>query len=176
MKKILLTALLILGGFSAQAQWGIKGGLNFANLKGDSDGNLNVLTQFHIGAVYEISVIDPFSIQPELLYSVQGAKVKGTYGDDIKLNYFSVPVMAKIYLTDGFNIHGGPQFGMLLSESDSFSPYNSKTFDFGFAGGLEFFVTDGLFIQGRYYGGTNKISGNTDLKNTTVQLSLGYMF
>jgi len=177
MKKLLLAAALALGCYGANAQsWGIKGGVNFANLTGDGDGNLNVLTSFHAGLLYEIHVVDIFSIQPELLYSVQGAKIKGGSDNEIKLNYFSVPVVAKLYLTDGFNIQAGPQFGMLLSESDNFKSYNSNTFDFGVAAGLEFFITDGLFAQARYYAGTQEVAQNADLKNTTVQVSLGFIF
>ena len=156
-----------------QAQFGIKGGLNFANLKGGHTDNFNVLTSWHLGLVYEKHITKAFSFQPEFLYSVQGAKIKD---DEIKLNYFNVPLMLKIYLGDGFNIQAGPQLGMLVSESDNFAPYKSETFDFGFTGGLEFFISDGFFVQARYYSGTKEVSGNTDLKNTVVTASLGYMF
>lgn len=174
MKKFLLTAAMaICGCMTASAQFGIKGGLNFANLKGDADDNFNVLTNFHIGGLYEARIFDHVYIQPELLYSVQGAKVRD---EEVKLNYFTVPLMLKIYINGNFNIQGGPQMSMLLSESDNFSAFRSETFDFGFAGGLEFFVTDGFFIQARYYGGTKEVSGNADLKNTVVSASLGYIF
>ena len=165
--------MLVTGCFTAQAQMGIKGGFNFANLKGDHQDNLNVVTKWHLGLVYESHITNYFSIQPEFIYSVQGAKLRDT---EYKLNYFNVPLMLKLYPTDGFNIQVGPQVGMLLTESDNFAPFKSETFDFGIAAGLEFFVSDGFFIQARYYAGGKDISGNTDLKNTVVSASLGYMF
>lgn len=174
MKKLVLTAILALAGVAgAYAQFGIKAGLNFANLKGDGAEDFNVLTNFHIGALYEARVFEHVYVQPELLYSVQGAKVED---EEIKLNYFTVPVLLKIYINGSFNLQAGPQMSMLLSESDNFKPFKSETFDFGWTGGLEFFVTDSFFIQARYYGGTTDISGNTDLKNTVVSTSLGFVF
>jgi len=173
MKKLVLTIILALAGITAQAQFGIKGGLNFSNLKSDGADNFNVLTNWHIGVLYEADLNNFISIQPEFLYSAQGAKLRN---EEYNLNYFEVPVLLKVYLTDGFNIQAGPQFGMLLSESDNFSRYNSETFDFGITGGLEFSLTNGLFVQARYYQGTKDVTSNTDLKNTVVSASIGYIF
>jgi opacity protein-like surface antigen len=174
MKKIVLIALFALMGITMQGQaFGVKGGFNFSNLTGENSDDYNVYTSFHVGVLYEIELLKHVKIQPELLYSVQGAKRKN---DEIKLNYFTVPAVLKIYLNDGFNIQAGPQFGMLLSESDNFEAFKSKTFDFGFTGGVEFFVTDGLFVQARYYYGTQEVSSTTNLNNRVVQASLGYIF
>ncbi|MXN89931.1 outer membrane beta-barrel protein [Flavobacterium sp. Sd200] len=174
MKKIVLIVLLAFTGITMQAQaFGVKGGFNFSNLKGSGTEDFNVHTSFHVGVLYEIEVFDFFKVQPEILYSQQGAK---TRTDDIKLNYFTVPVLAKLYITDGFNVQAGPQFSMLLNESDNFEAYKSETFDFGFTGGLEFFINKGLFVQARYYWGTTEVSGVRDIKNRVVQASLGYVF
>ena len=175
MKKYLLAAAFVFCGIiTSQAQsFGIKGGFNFANLSGDNANDFNVLTSYHIGAVYEVDILEYLTVQPELLYSVNGAKVNN---QEIKLNYFSVPVMLKVYLNGNFNIQAGPQFGMLISESDNFAPYKSETFDFGFAGGIEFFITQGLFAQARYYAGTKEVAESANLKNNVVSLSLGYIF
>lgn len=174
MKKIVFIGLSVLCGFCMQAQsFGVKGGFNFSNLKGEGPDDFNVLTSYHVGLLYEVYVLDFLSIQPELLYSVQGAERRN---EDVKLNYFTVPAVLKIYLSDGFNIQGGPQFSMLLSESDNFEAAKSETFDFGVTGGLEFFVTNGLFVQARYYYGTKNVSGVSDIKNRVVQASLGYIF
>lgn len=174
MKKIVLIVLFALMGVTMQGQaFGVKGGFNFSNLTGEDSDNYNVYTSFHVGILYDIKIVDILDFQPELLYSVQGAKRKN---DEIKLNYFTVPAVLKLKLTKGFNIQAGPQFAMLLSESDNFEPFKSKTFDFGLTGGVEFFVTDGLFVQARYYYGTQEVSGTTNLNNRVVQASLGYIF
>lgn len=175
MKKNLLSAALLAGCFTASAQFGIKGGFNFSNFRGNGDKGFNVLTSYHIGASYEsyIARSKYFAIQPELIYSRQGAK---TDTQKFELGYFNVPVMLKIYPTDGFNIHFGPQFGMLINESRNFKAYDSQTFDFSLAAGLEIFATDNIFLQARYVSGTKNVSGVTEIKNTVVQASVGVQF
>ena len=51
---------------------GVKAGLNYANFSG-SDIQTDAITTYHAGLVAEISLLDSFSLQPELLYSTQGA-------------------------------------------------------------------------------------------------------
>lgn len=175
MKKLLLTAAALTCGFMMHAQFGIKGGFNFANFRGDGADGFNVLTSYHIGATYEsrIARSKHFSIQPEFIYSRQGAKF-----DDkkIELGYFNVPVLLKIYPTNGFNIHLGPQFGMLINESKNFKAYDSQTFDFGLAAGVEIFATDNIFLQARYISGTKNVSDHVEIKNSLVQASVGIRF
>ncbi|QYJ68228.1 porin family protein [Flavobacterium litorale] len=175
MKKLLLIVFIIMGSYATtNAQsFGIKAGLNFANFSGNDANDFNVLTSFHAGMVAEIGLLQSLTIQPELLYSVQGAEADD---NNYKLNYITVPVMAKIYLTDSFNLHGGPQASILISESESFDSFNSNTYDFGFAGGAEFFFADSFSVQARYISGVSEISDDFDLKNSVLQLSLCYMF
>lgn len=175
MKKLLLVALMFTGCITvsnAQA-FGLKAGLNFANFGGNDADDFNVLTGFHGGLVAEMHLLDALSIQPEFLYSVQGAETKT---EKFKLNYINVPVMLKLYFTDSFNVHAGPQVGILISESDSFTPYESKTYDFGLAAGIEFFFADNFSVQARYTAGQAKVSDKAELKNSVAQLSLCYMF
>ncbi|MFL9843858.1 porin family protein [Flavobacterium rhizosphaerae] len=175
MKKILILLAVLLGVFSMQGQaFGFKVGPNFASLGGNDSGSLNVLTNFHVGALYEVDVLKFMSVQPELIYSVQGAKTKDN--DEVKLNYINLPVMIKVYVTDELNLQAGPQAGILLGESEGFKNYQSKTFDYGISGGLEFFLSNSFFAQARYYSGARSISGNADLKNRVVQVSVGFMF
>lgn len=173
MNKLLLTVAALACSFAMQAQFGIKGGVNFSNFRGDAADNFNVSTNWHLGVVYENEITSYLSFQPELLYSVMGAK-----NDDhtYKLGYFSVPLMLKIYPTESFNIQLGPQLGMLVNESDNFKAYDSQTFDFGLAAGLEFFLSNNLFIQARYYSGSKRVAEHIELKNTNVSASLGLMF
>ncbi len=175
MKKILLAAFVIIGSYTAvNAQaFGIKAGLNFANFSGNDADDFNVLTSFHAGLVAEMHLMDAVSVQPEFLYSVQGAKTKD---EEFKLNYVTLPVMLKVYFTDSFNVHAGPQIGLLISESDNFTNFESNTYDLGLAGGIEFFFADNFSAQARYNAGTSKVSDNVELKNSVLQLSLCYMF
>lgn len=187
MKKILfVAAITILGTFSSQAQLlrlGAKAGLNYANLTG-SEITVNAqnykseaITAYHIGLLAEVKLTEKFAIQPELLYSTQGASYENL-GSEIKnkLGYLSIPVMAKIYLNKTFSLELGPQASFLLSETENVNLEDSNTFDFSVAGGLGVKITKSIFIQGRYGLGLTEVSTNAKAKNSVVQVSAGFMF
>ena len=186
MKKILLAAVLFVAtAATTQAQLlkiGVKAGVNFANQTGDAsfegvEFDKEGITSYHAGLVAELKLLDRFSIQPELLYSTQGATYKNA-GEEFKneLGYISIPVMAKIYLSDSFSLEAGPQASFLLSEKNDFDVEDAETFDFGVNFGLGFKITENIFVQGRYNLGLTEASKNADVKNSTVQLSAGFMF
>lgn len=185
MKKILLAAVLFIAtSATIQAQLlqiGVKAGVNFASQTGDAFPDQNIdkegITSYHAGLVAEIKLLDKFSVQPELLYSTQGATYKDVDQQVKKeLGYLAIPVMAKFYLSDSFSLEVGPQASFLLSEKDDFDLYDAETFDFAVNAGLGFKITKNLFVQGRYSLGLTEASKNADVKNSTVQLSAGFMF
>jgi len=185
MKKIILAALLfVAASTTTQAQlvkFGVKAGVNFANQTGDVSTDFDIdkegITSYHAGLVAEIKLLDRFAIQPELLYSTQGATYKYA-AEEFKneLGYLSIPVMAKFYLTDSFSLEVGPQASFLLSEKDNVDFEDAETFEFGINAGLGFKLTENFFIQGRYGLGLTEASKNADVKNSTVQLSVGFLF
>ena len=71
------------------------------------------------GGVFGEFRFNNFAIQPELLFSMQGAKVsiEEDYDVDGKMNlyYLNIPVVAKFYIVEGFSLEIGPQLGILLS-------------------------------------------------------------
>jgi hypothetical protein len=180
MKKILLAAaLLLVTSTTLQAQFlriGVKGGVNFANFSG-TEIQTNAITSYHAGLVAELKILDRIAIQPELLYNTQGAEYKTPLGDfKNELGYISIPVMAKIYLTDSFSLEAGPQASFLVSEKNDFDVKDSKTFDFAVNAGLGFKITKSLFVQGRYSLGLTEISKEADAKNSVFSVSAGFRF
>ncbi len=188
MKKILLSAVAIaVFGFSAQAQdinFGIKAGANFANFGGDAE-ETSMKTGFHAGAVVEFKLSEQFSIQPELVYSMQGCKAENLLGDEIenKLDYLNLPIMAKYYLMEGLSLHAGPQVGFLMSakleDEDVKDSYES--IDFALNGGAEYELPMGVFFQARYSAGLANINASEDaddfkLTNNVISVSIGYKF
>jgi hypothetical protein len=165
-------------------KFGIKAGLNYANqtgtdIKVDSKNyQTEAITSYHAGLVAEIGVFEGFSIQPELLYSTQGADYKDAAEDIItrKVGYLSIPVMAKINLNKTVSLELGPQASFLLSGKDQFVATDPNTFDFSVAGGLSFKVTESIFISGRYALGLTEVDVEAKTKNSVVQVSAGIMF
>ena len=187
MKRIILVAVVLLAAsVDMQAQlvkFGIKAALNYANQTGsditiNSDNyNTDAITSYHAGLVAEIKVTDGFSVQPELLYSTQGATYKNA-AEEFKneLGYLSIPVLAKFHLNKTVSLDLGPQASFLLSERNEFDVKNAETFEFGVAGGLGFNITKNFFLQGRYVLGLTEASKDAEVKNSVVQISAGFTF
>ncbi|MFE3868984.1 porin family protein [Flavobacterium sp. LS2P90] len=185
-KTILFTVLLVAISMNMQAQlvkFGIKGGVNYANQNG-SDITVNstnyqtdAITSYHAGLIAEIKLVDSFSIQPELLYSTQGATYK-TAVEEFRneLGYLSIPVLAKINLNKFVSLELGPQASFLLSERNNVNFKDPETFEFAVVGGLGLNITKNLFIQGRYGLGLTDASKDAQVKNSVVQISAGIKF
>ncbi len=196
MKKILFTVLAISAfgfsnaqdqkstkhrGSSDEVRFGLKAGLNNCILSGDTDNKS--LVSFHAGAFVVIPVSEKFSVQPELIYSLQGEKAK-SIDAALHNDYLNIPVMAKFYVADKFSVEAGPQVGFLLSAKVKYAgqSYDVKslynTTDFSLCFGLGYDITDDLLINARYNAGLSTLdkSGNQTIKNSVFQLSLGYKF
>ncbi len=203
MKKSFLTLLgLVAVSTTAVAQqevkFGPKAGVNFANLSGMDDSEMKI--GFHVGFVAEIKFNEKFSVQPEVLYSTQGAKYSstviplGTIEGEVKNDYINIPIMAKYYIVEGFSAELGPYVGFLMkseSEIGNFSGDSKdayKSVDFGLGVGLAYDMPMGFFVGARYNLGLSKANediaagnGNVtvqtdDLKNGVIQVGVGYKF
>lgn len=192
MQKVLLSlGLLASISFAAQAQsikYGVKAGASLTTLTGsDSDGAKNKFG-FNGGVLANFGINDLFSIQPEVLYSMKGAKVDGTDAH-LNLNYIDVPVLVKVATgATGLFFELGPQVGFLASakaKNNSVSvdvKDNAKNVDFGYAAGLGFQAASGPMVGLRYNGGFTSIGKNnngytsSDAKNSAFQLYVGFMF
>ncbi len=150
---------------------GVKAGANYSNL--NSDFNESGLTSYHFGAVLEFKT-PIIGIQPELIYSSQGAKVKGL--NDVKLDYIAVPIVLKFYITK-LSLEVGPQFSYLVNENLSSQTVTdiNKT-DIGVLGGVGLKLVGGLFTQARYVVGVTDNLNTGGGKNNVFQLSMGYNF
>ena len=195
MRKIaLLIALTIFGITQANAQnFGFKGGYNYSSFNGEvaKDNTLKGLSGFYVGALLELPLGDVLSLQPEVIYSRQGAAWekdynipilgKGSLKNDIKLDYLNIPVMAKVNLGPLF-LQGGVQFGFLVGKPETSSTVNGRrvteeldkdayaSFDFGVGAGLGVNLNQHFFIEARYtHSLTNALDpDNNSLKNARI--------
>jgi opacity protein-like surface antigen len=193
MKRIILAAMAVMVFGFANAQktrFGVKGGLNISTVVGGGVDDTKSLIGFHVGGFAEIHVVEKFFIQPELLYSTQGTKVDGPFGNDsdVKLNYLNIPVLAKYYFIENkFSVEAGPQLGILLSAKSDGSDIKdfTRSTDLGFNIGAGYNFTDNLSVGLRYTIGLSPLSDkdidNADdyydsAKNSNLALSLAYKF
>jgi Outer membrane protein beta-barrel domain len=172
MKKSLFTvvALLSVSLLAAQeVKFGAKAGLNLSTVKTTVDGDIvptnldnKFLVGFHLGGFAELKITDKFAFQPELIFSLQGAKTeldntisitpfpgvnvtdKYEEKNTLKTSYLNIPLLAKFYATEKLFFVAGPQLGFLLSaklEGES----TSTEITTGLAGGTTTDVTKETF-------------------------------
>lgn len=172
MKKIILTvaAVFALGTASAQdMKFGAKAGYLNSNFGGDAD--TDARSSFYIGGLVDFTISEKFHVQPELLYSMEGAD-----NDETDLSFVRIPVMAKYYVADGFNIQAGPQFGFVAGGGAIKD--NLKSFDYGLGFGAAYELESGLFFDARYNFGMANLSDvdGVDINTTSFGIGLGYRF
>ncbi len=129
--RVLLVAVISLWslGANAQAQFGIRGGLNFSNqLEKDdnqtysSDNSARV--GFNAAVLLDYRIWDIFSVETSVMMSTKGFTRNTTTGLTntetlVKLLYLDIPINAKVTLGLGsnFSVFGavGPNFGIGMS-------------------------------------------------------------
>ncbi|MDM1041117.1 PorT family protein [Empedobacter falsenii] len=200
MKKLIL-GIALFGGLSAanaQIDLGVKGGLNFPTLSGDSrqlyENQTKFRTDFYVGGYANYKITDQISFQPELLYSKQGAGLKTNDNSKAKLitHNINIPLMGRYEIMDGLNVEFGPQLGFLVSAKEKYelgkentkikATDNFKTFDFGLNFGAAYKITDELEINARFTKGLSNINDyypqtvNDNYKITNTYFSVGVAY
>ena len=176
MKKIILTVAAVFAlsfanaqdkGGSSDMKFGVKAGYTNSNLTGDVSGT-EANGGFYIGGLVDFSVSEKFHVQPELLYSIEGAK-------DLKLNYLRIPIMAKYYVADAFSLQAGPELAFKAGGDDIKD--STKSLDYGLGIGAGYELSSGLMFDVRYNLGLANISDSAStIKNVSFQFGLGYRF
>jgi hypothetical protein len=134
MKKILFTATLLISStlLFSQTKFGLKAGVNFANVTVKEEGSSeeispSSLTSYHLGGFAEIGLNKSIFFQPGLSLSGKGFKIEESQneGGDIiskkeslNLMYLEVPLnfLAKFDAGKGkFFVGAGPYFGYAIS-------------------------------------------------------------
>ncbi len=168
---------------------GVKAGWSVTNI---SHSGLKDKMSGHLGAFAEWKINDYFGIQPELLYSRQGAREKykdddGKWKHKLQINYLNIPVLAKLYVLKRLSVDLGPQLGLALSvrnkikgsSDDVTYIYKEKvkkfnTCDFSFALGASCSMGE-FVLSARYNIGLTNVFNwmEQNNKNHVFQLSLG---
>lgn len=197
-KLILFLTVATFMSFSAIAQnvtFGVKAGITGSNMKISGTGSgismsMSTKIGYYAGVIADIGVADNFSIQPELYYSLMGAKVKGDIGgegfeggkDDI--SYVNLPILLK-YKHEGLGLFLGPQIGVLVSakaksgnESEDFKD-DLKSTDFSGILGASYTFSNGFGLDARYQLGFGNIAKEIEggsVKNNGFMVGIHYFF
>ena len=181
MKKITLSVLAVFALTFANAQdtkssgsdgmkFGVKAGYANTNFGGDAE--TDAASNFYLGGLVDFTISDKFHVQPELLYSMEGSDE-----DEYNLDFIRIPVMAKFYVADGFNLQVGPEFAFVAGGGAIKDA--AKSLDYGLGFGAAYEMTSGLFFDARYNLGLADIndSGSSDkITTNSFNIGLGYRF
>jgi len=187
MKKVMFVLMLSVLSvvLRAQVTVGLKAGANITNFSGGDFDEVKkkAIVGFHGGGYLNFS-LGAISLQPELLFSTQGARIDSVSGSyDWKVNYLTLPVMFKYRSAGGFYLEAGPQFGFKLSEDvkDQTIDGFAKDLDLSAGIGLGFHTPGGFGIGARYLAGLSKVGDfdpsevggvDPDFKNSVLQLGI----
>jgi hypothetical protein len=162
-----LLLILFLATLSTQAQItpGIKLGANFARYRlQDQRSPYTTRIGINTGIVARMPVGNRFFLQSDLMYTEKGHRypegsvLQGTN----KLNYVALDVLAGFKIANKFHVMAGPEVGRLVKQeyefdNGTFGPDRQyRDWDLGINGGVSFFATRSLAVEGRYQHGLLK--------------------
>nr|WP_294934970.1 porin family protein [uncultured Flavobacterium sp.] len=165
---------LIVSGVSAQisVKPGFKGGLNFSTFtNADADSK----TDFYMGGLLAIKIAKIYTLQPEVVYSRQGAIISQVYFSDnfdpmvgysrrnvkYSVDYLSLGIINKFTFGHGFQAVVGPSLDFKVG--DNFRKNYTEEpigFDLGLIGGIGYSLPNGLTFEARIKQGMVDIFGN----------------
>ena len=192
MKKILMTvafAALAIAGANAQTKFGVRAGLNLADIaikSEDAKVESKIRPAFYVGGLAEFAFNDVVLMDAGLTYSNQGTKAKEGDGA-LRQHALNLPVWFK-YDFAGFRPKAGLYAGYILSqqlktgnEITTVDKDDYKHFDYGIGLGVEYNLpNNGLFFEASYNWGLANLDKNGDAKNYTnnrvIQVGVGYKF
>lgn len=183
MKKTILAVACLATFLTSTAQdnktvsFGAKGGLNISSVVLQENLNTNSSSKIgaHLGAFANLKVGKKFAFQPEILFSMQGAKqtIDLYYNKqeaNTRLNYLSIPLNFQFNIVEKVFIEAGPYFDFLLSaKGDVVSNnnyFNNQTtvvengknlkdyydsFTFGVNFGTGYHINKQFSVYARYY-------------------------
>lgn len=178
LKILLLSAFIVLVSNAASAQaWGIRAGANISDISGDGF-DTNAKTGLYVGVYREIPLVKSLLfIQPEIQYSQEGFSTEFLGNtNDTKIDYLTVPVLAKIYVVKLLSFETGPQFGFVVSDNVDYTDVNSFVPSWAFGTSLN--LPLGLSINARYITGLDDTFESPALsgKNQVFQIGAAFQF
>jgi hypothetical protein len=210
-------------GRAQHIQLGVRAGGTAATWQGDAIDNANSVINlaniyvhdqaltpapragFHAGVYASIPVGQRVEIEPGVFYSQKGSQVSGQFSSEKydfvnlratltnKLNYIDVPVLARVYVTDGLHFFAGPQVSFLVSNKlntrlqvAGFSLLNRdwnldpgyQKIDVAASAGMGYKFENGFNLTAGYDHGLNRLTNMENLRayNRAVKVSVGYEF
>ncbi len=177
---LLMGAHTALGQVENRFSIGPRLGVNFANINVDADSR----TGLTAGITSTYSINESSGVSVDVLYSQEGYERGNT---DYKVDYIRVPVFYNLFfgnLGEAFRpkIYAGIAPGFLMSaeqnNADVQAQYKSTVIDLAGGLGFHYRLANRVWLNTdlRAFLGLNPMANNQDVKNRTIQLSLGIAY
>lgn len=185
----LITAIALLAGLTAmhgaQAQmisYGIKGGLNIANVGGSDAPESEARTGFHVGGFLGLSFLGIVAVEGGGYFSQKGYSAGSGDGTEVVFNYIDIPLVLKFSPLPLFHFYAGPQASLFLNGSikDTEFEFEADNFtspDIAIVLGAGLNIPGGIRVSAGYDLGITPL--NVDEKkiyNRVLKLTVGYKF
>ncbi|CAZ94598.1 Conserved hypothetical periplasmic protein [Zobellia galactanivorans] len=153
--------------------FGGKTGINFTTWRGSEFDGISARVGAYVGGVVEIPVMDDFYVQPELLFSLQGADLGPS---NANLVYLQIPVMGKYHITDEIAVELGPQVGLLLADNweEDLQSQDTESLELGLNIGGGYRMDENFYFQLRIGLGLSKVLEITKAYNAGVSIGAVY--
>lgn len=180
-----LSCLVFTANAHAQSSGiGIKGGIQASTAKAILVRTLPI-PGATAGIYFPWGIAPMMELQPELLIATLGTTWMEPDGDvnTERSVYVQVPLTLKYFLSNGFNLAAGYQFGKPLAaritgtEGQLSGIDRYRNLDMGFVGGFGMDFQHGLDLSLRAYSAMTRFHGDDDAlfaKNRSVQITVGY--
>lgn len=197
MKKLILVMAIVTvmctSVSAGEVIWGIKAGLNLADLTGDEIEEKEKRITAGGGIFLDILITEYFSVRPEMLYIPKGVRASELENSGINLSYVEVPLLAKFRLPNesafspGFFL--GPYVGIITKAEIEIANISTnikndmKNADFGMVlgAGLDMNAGKGIItVEGRYSFSFSSITyleddgDKIDWKNSDITFMAAY--
>jgi len=189
---VIVLAVAFAAPASAQMSYGVKAGVNFANVS--FDGEADVPSSGRIGALAGAFATIPLrgwlSVQPEAIYTMKGASLDmADIESDFIVDYLEVPLLARLSVRRNVYVAAGPSMAFRLRAKARTSFGGSaqeldlkddvESFDLGVVGAAGIEVGRWVF-DGRYTHGVSDTDADTSddvkIRNRVFSLSAGIRF
>lgn len=189
-KTMMIMAALLFTFGAAKAQgvhFGIKAGANFSELHSKNYTDNKTKVGFHGGLLAHIHTANPaWGIQPEVMYSLEGAKHKVAGSEaTTDLHFINVPVLVQYMFANGWRVETGPQVGFLVDAKSKIGDVSTgikddlKSVNFSIPVGIGYLTRYGLGFDARYNFGIsdlNDTDAGSKLTSNNFQFGIFYQF
>ena len=195
MKKIVILMIIIsfafIGILPAEGiGFGVKGGLNLANITGDDVDDAKIKLGMTVGGFATYPLGDKLVIRPEVTFTQKGYRMEESeegydYKGTVKMNWLDIPILAVFEVAEGIKAFVGPYFDLYLGgefvvESDfgdfdeSIEGEDVNSLGMGLIFGGAYGITESIDVETRVALGLTSMDEDFTIKNFGIQVLANY--